>query len=114
MSIFSAIGRLFAKLFRRRHDYTPGSERFQQLDTVKNAPDLGLGQEGSDRGRLNDPPSSATTLDDVEQRVITYIEAERNHCHDRVIRDLAVYDDRLANFAFLSRLDEVKAAAQAA
>jgi hypothetical protein len=114
VNFFVAIKNLFAKLFRWRHDYRPGSERFQQLDTHKIALDLSLSIEGERRGVRNDPPITATTLDDIELRIATYVEAERNHCHDRVIRDLSVYDERLASFAFLSKLDEVKSRAQSA
>lgn len=86
---------LFRKLFQWRHDYVPNTERFPQLDLEKIASDLRLAEIGAERGAEGKPDSSSTTLDDIENKIITYFEAERNHSHDRTLRDLSVYDDRL-------------------
>lgn len=112
--MISFFKRLYRKLFQWRHDYVPNTERFPQLDLDKIAADLHLATLGTERGAENKPDGAATTHDDIEQTIVAYFEAERNHAHDRTIRDLSVYDDRLASFAFLSKLDEVKKSANEA
>ena len=110
----SAIARLLNGLKREPHDYRPSLELFPALNIDKLARDMALAASGAERGAREEPASDGIALDDVENRVIERIEAEKNAAHGLLLDELRTYQERLASLDFEGRFATIRQAAPAA
>jgi hypothetical protein len=90
--IFRWSGRLF---HRGRVPYEPISITFPPLDVLRYRRELDLEGEGKRRGVEGLPARDNLIFDDVEQRIVTAIEAERDKAYEVYLNRLGAYGDRL-------------------
>jgi hypothetical protein len=110
----SALARLLSGLKREQHDYQASLEVFPALNTDKLADDMGLAALGSDRGAREEPASDSVPFDEVENRIIERVEAEKNAAHGLLLDQLRIYQERLAGLDFEGRFGTIRQAAPAA
>lgn len=110
----SALARLLNGLKREPHDYRPSLELFATLSIDKLARELALAAAGAARGAREEPASESVPLDDVENRVVERVEAEKNVAHGLLLDELRTYQERLAGLDFEGRFGTIRQAAPAA
>ena len=110
----SALARLLNGLKRQQHDYRPSLEIFPALNIDKLAGDMLLATAGADRGAREEPASDSTAFDDIENRIIERVEAEKNAAHGLLLDELRTYKERLTSLDFEGRFGTIRQAAPAA
>jgi hypothetical protein len=110
----SALSRLMNGLKREQHDYRASLEVFPVLNIDKLAADMGLTKAGAERGSHEEPASESAALDDVENRIIERVEAEKNAAHATLLDEIRTYQERLAGLDFEGRFGTIRQAAPAA
>jgi hypothetical protein len=110
----SALARLLNGLKREQHDYRPSLEVFPALNVDKLAGDMALAATGRERGAREEPASDGATFDDVENRIIEGVEAEKNAAHGVLLDELRTYKERLTGLDFEGRFGTIRQAAPAA
>jgi hypothetical protein len=110
----SALARLLNGLKREQHDYRPSLELFPALNIDKLAKDLMLAKAGAERGAREEPASDSVAFDDVENRIIERVEAEKNAAHGLLLDEQRTYQERLASLDFEGRFGIIRQAAPAA
>ena len=110
----SALSRLVNGLKREPHDFRPSLEIFPALNVEKLAADMSLAKLGAERGANEEPAHDSVTLDDVESRVVEYVEAEKNAAHGLLLDELRTYKERLMALDFEGRFGTIRQAAPAA
>jgi hypothetical protein len=110
----SALSRLVNGLKREPHDFRPSLEVFPALNVEKLAGDMSLAKLGAERGTNEEPATDSVTLDDVESRVVEYVEAEKNAAHGVLVDELRTYKERLMALDFEGRFGTIRQAAPAA
>ena len=110
----SALARLLNGLKREQHDYRPSLEVFPALNIEKLAGDMGLARAGAERGTREEPASDSIAFDDVENRIIERVEAEKNAAHGVLLDELRTYKERLSSLDFEGRFATIRQAAPAA
>ena len=86
----SALARLLNGLKREQHDYRPSLEVFPALNIEKLAGDMGLATAGAERGTREEPGSDSVAFDDVENRIIERVEAEKNAAQGLLLDELRI------------------------
>ena len=107
----SALARLLNGLKREQHDYRPSLEVFPALNIEKLAADMGLATAGAERGTREEPAADSIALDDVENRIIERVEAEKNAAHGLLLDELRTYKERLSSLDFEGRFATIRQAA---
>jgi hypothetical protein len=107
----SAITRLLSLLGQPQHSYRPTTEIFLDLNVNRVADNLNLAADGSDRGAENRPSADAETFDDVEHRVVEFIETHKQDAHSIYLEHLHTYDERLTALNFEERFAIIQQAA---
>jgi hypothetical protein len=110
----SALSRLVSGLRREQHDYRASLEVFPVLNIDKLAADMGLTKAGAERGSHGEPASDSAALDDVENRIIERVEAEKNAAHATLLDEIRIYQERLTGLDFEGRFGTIRQAAPAA
>jgi hypothetical protein len=82
-----------------------------ELDIDEMAKRLELVPKGRERGTRNEPPTSSQSLDDVEHKITTTIEAEKKIAHEKLLENLRTYGDRIRSLGFQTRFAQLQAAA---
>jgi hypothetical protein len=114
MSLWDVIRKILGKPDEARHDYVASTLSFPELNIDRVAQRLRLEEEGVRRGARNEPEKEDSPHDDVEQRIITFIEAEKRRAHETYINHLRTYGDRIASLGFQTRFAQLLAAADRA
>lgn len=107
----SAIKRLLGLVNQPRHDYSPATNIFLDLNVGRIATDLQLAQNGAERGAQGRPAPDAQTLDDVEHRIVERIEGHKQDAHNLYLEHLHTYDQRMAALDFEERFAVIRQAA---
>ena len=110
----SALARLLNGLKREQHDYRPSLEVFPVLNIDKLAGEMALATTGAERGARQEPASDSIAFDDVENRIIERVEAEKNAAHGVLLDGLRTYKERLTSLDFEGRFGTIRQAAPAA
>ena len=110
----SALARLLNGLKREQHDYRPSLEVFPALNIDKLSGEMALATAGADRGAREEPASDSIAFDDVENRIIERVEAEKNAAHGVLLDELRTYKERLTSLDFEGRFGTIRQAAPAA
>jgi len=90
MDFFRPI-RIFLGWLKGRRLYRPITVRFEQPDPQKIRRELDLKNEGARRGKENLPASDETRLDEVEQKIISTLEALKNQSYETYIENRGAY-----------------------
>jgi len=114
MPVGSALTRLVSGLRREQHDYRASLDIFPALNVAKIAGDIGVGRSGAERGSREEPATDSTSLDDVENRIVERVEAEKNSAHGIFLDELHLYKERLLGLDFEGRFATIRQAAPAA
>jgi hypothetical protein len=101
-------------LKREPHDYRASLDVFPTLNVARLAADLGAGRIGSERGAKEEPSSESATFDDIENRIVERVEAEKNSAHGILLDELHIYKERLSGLDFEGRFATIRQAAPAA
>src|SRR5258708_11648290 len=109
----SAVARLHNGLKREQHDYRHSLEVFPALNIEKLAGDMGLARAGAERGTREEPASDSIAFDDVGNRIIERVEAEKNAAHGVLLDELRTYKERLSSLDFEGRFATILQAAPA-
>ena len=75
---------------------------------------MGLATAGAERGTREEPAADGIALDDVENRIIERVEAEKNAAHGLLLDELRTYKERLSSLDFEGRFATIRQAAPAA
>jgi len=110
----SALARLVNGLKREPHDFRPSLEVFPALNVEKIATDMALAKLGAERGTREEPASDSGTHDDIETRIVEYLEAEKNIAHGVLLDELRTYKERLMGLDFEGRFATITQAAPSA
>src|SRR5262244_4007623 len=110
----SALARLLNGLKREQHDYRPSLEVFPALNIDKLSGEMALATAGADRGAREEPASGSIAFDDLENRIIERVEAEKNAAHGLLLDELRTYRERLTSLDFEGRFGTIRQAAPAA
>ncbi|SKA41350.1 hypothetical protein SAMN02745126_06494 [Enhydrobacter aerosaccus] len=81
---------------------------FSTLDLEKIRTDLAIAKRGSERGSQNEPPSSASSLDEVELDIVDSISSLRNEAFENYHKQTSAYDGRLARLDLRTIVPEIK------
>lgn len=84
---------------------------FPQLDIEKIKDRLNLKQLGEDRGNKNLPPADTKALDDIEQRIVTFIEDEVKDSKERYYDNQRSFEDRISKLNSLGYTGKVESIA---
>ncbi len=97
--MFAKIFRWFARAIRgkKRLSVVPGFLR--PIDTDALARELELKKNGAERGANNQPTSTETTFDGVEQSIVQRIVTEWTYQGDELINNLRAYNERLVGYS---------------
>lgn len=106
------ISRIKEALSQRSSQYIPSTMEFTQIDLDHIAEEMKLKETAAERGKLNQPPSNAEELDNIETRIINDIEAEKGRNYSTLLNELRAYDDRIAALSLDNKIFEIKSAAQ--
>ena len=107
----SAISRLMSLVNQPRHDYSPSTDIFLDLNADRISAELQLAQHGAERGAAERPAQSAQTLDDIEHRVVERIESHKQDAHTLYLEHLHTYDQRMTALDFEERFAIIRQAA---
>ena len=110
----SALTRLVTGLKREPHNYRASLETFPTLNIERLTSDMALAKTGTSRGVKNEPAADSVAFDDVENRIIEYVEAEKNGAHGVLLDELQTYKERLTGLDFEGRFGTIRQAAPAA
>lgn len=99
---------------RGRTNYRPTVDLFPELDLSAMARRLHLAELGTNRGRRNEPAPDATSPDEVENRIMTEIEAEKRRAHAEANDHLRAVRERVAALQLDSLIAKVAVATDAA
>lgn len=110
----SALARLVSGLQREPHNYRASLEIFPALNLERLASNMVLAKTGAARGAKEEPAADSVAFDDVENRIIEYIEAEKNSAHGVLLDELQIYKERLTSLDFEGRFGTIRQAAPAA
>src|ERR1700693_1275391 len=113
MSVRSALARLVSGLRREQHDYRASLDIFPALNVAKIAADVAVGRSGAERGAREEPATDSTSLDDIENRIVERVEAEKNSAHGIFLDELHLYKERLLGLDFEGRFAAIRQAAPA-
>jgi hypothetical protein len=120
--MLSKLAAIFNRAFRWLADlvgggrvpYEPVAIPFPPVDVPRFIRELDLGAEGASRGARNLPAQDNFLLDDVEQRIVTAIESERDKACGVFAEHLGVYEKRLGAMQIRGPLQRAAVAADAA
>jgi len=107
MTLWDGLRRLFGHANVPDHDYIESGLHFPELDLPRMRNRLALAERGKNRGSRNEPPSTQTALDEVENSVATTIEAEARLAHGKLVENLTAYDARLSALKIGTRLAQL-------
>lgn len=93
----------------RSDDFIPTSAIFPSIDADKIAKDLRLEEQGTSRGRENQPPSETKDFDHIETGIIERIEEMRRKGIENFETNRRVYNERLARAGSATKEVEVAA-----
>jgi hypothetical protein len=110
----SSLARLVGGLKREPHDYRASLDIFPALNVARLAADMGVGKTGAERGAIGEPSSDSVAFDDIENRIIERVEAEKNSAHGLLLDQLQLYQERLTGLDFEGRFATIRQAAPAA
>jgi hypothetical protein len=110
----SSLARLVGGLKREPHDYRASLDIFPALNVAKLAADMAVGKSGAERGTTEEPSSDSASLDDIENRIVERVEAEKNSAHGILLDELHLYKERLTGLDFEGRFATIRQAAPAA
>jgi hypothetical protein len=110
----SALARLVNGLKREPHDFRPSLEIFPALNVEKIAEDMALAKLGSERGGREEPAADSSSADEVETRIVEYVEGEKNAAHGVLLDELRTYKERLTGLDFEGRFATIRQAAPSA
>src|ERR1700731_1028918 len=110
----SSLARLVGGLKREQHDYRASLDIFPALNVAKLAADLAVGRKGAERGATGEPATDSASLDDIENRIVERVEAEKNSAHGTLLDELHLYKERLTGLDFEGRFGTIRQAAPAA
>src|SRR5215471_4157784 len=110
----SALARLVNGLKREPHDFRPSLEIFPALNVDKIAADMALAKAGDERGARDEPAPDSRSRDDVEARIVEYVESEKNAAHGGLLDELRTYKERLMGLDFEGRFATIRQAAPSA
>ena len=85
---------------RPSDDKRPPIETFPDLDVTQIALEMLLERLGAERGVRDEPPSSSSSIDEIESRIIERVEAEKKSSHALVEDEMRTYLERLAALDF--------------
>jgi len=114
LTVRSALAHLVSGLKREQHDYRASLDIFPALNVAKLAGDLGVGRMGAERGAKEQPSTDLAALDDIENRIVERVEAEKNSAHSILLDELHLYKERLSGLDFEGRFTAIRHAAPAA
>src|SRR5580704_14242162 len=77
----SSLARLVGGLKREQHDYRASLDIFPALNVAK----LAVGRKGAERGANGEPATDSASLDDIENRIVERVEAEKNSAHGTLL-----------------------------
>jgi hypothetical protein len=115
--LLTAIDRVFGwldSLRTRRIAYEPVAIPFPPIEVGRFVRELNLDAEGTTRGQQDFPAPDNFLLDEVEHRIVTAIEAERNKATDIASDYLRTYDERLGHLQIQRLLQRASVAADEA
>jgi len=75
---------------------------------------MALAAVAAERGARDEPASDSVACDDVENRIIERIEAEKHSAHGLLLDELRTYQERLTGLDFEGRFGTIRQAAPAA
>jgi hypothetical protein len=110
----SALTRLVSGLKREPHNYRASLEIFPALNIERLAADMALAKTGAGRGVKNEPAADSAGFDDVENRIVECVEAEKNSAHGVLLDELQIYKERLTGLDFEGRFATIRQAVPAA
>ncbi|MDD5493749.1 MAG: hypothetical protein PHG36_03650 [Dehalococcoidia bacterium] len=94
--------------------HTPGINTFLSLDIKNTKKKLGLEEKAKEYGSKQLPSSDSDDFDEVESKIINFIEAERARCLHQFNDHLTTYNQRLANLNIETCLTQATLAAREA
>lgn len=95
LSFFGNIKNLFAGGVL----YSPAASSFTQIDTNKVKSRFRLKEFGEERGGNDLPETNAKGFDDVEQKIITFIESEANLAKETYYDNIKTYENRISSLS---------------
>jgi hypothetical protein len=113
MSAFENIKATIAK-YSSSYDRTHGTYEQLKTDTIKIQ--LGLKDEAINRGKKNLPPSNAENFDDMEQKIVTYINNHVKSAVEAYYDDMRSFEERMTRLNVASnpgRIQNIALAAEA-
>lgn len=110
----SRLRRLVNKSQFAPHQYAVGADTFPRLNLDHVSRTLNLVELGQERGAAEEPPQSEQGLDDVEDRVLSFIRNKHAEALSAFEDQRQTYNQRLAKLGFHSVVGEIEDAAKSA
>src|SRR5438309_1924167 len=112
MGLLNWLRSIFSSTDVRGHDYIYPPLVFPQLDVKNVARRLRLAEQGAERGSLNQPSSSETAFDHVENSIITEIQGELQLSKEKFAQHLQAYDDRQSSLQLGTHLSQLRGSSE--
>ena len=110
MALRDTLQKLADGVLRSPHVYLPTVSSFAQLDVIKVTDHLRPKERGAHQGKMELPPTSANSLDEVEEDIVSFVEKERINSLGALESQLHTFDERIATLDFDGRFAIVRSA----
>jgi hypothetical protein len=114
MRFFEWLKSLFTTTSTPPHEYVPSALTFAELDVNGLIRKLQLKEDGTQRGKDNQPSAEQDLFDSVEARIATAIQSELSIAHERFARHMRAYGDRQAALQVHGKFAQLETQADAA
>ena len=114
MRFFDWLKSLFTATSTPPHEYVPSASTFAELDVNALIQKLQLKEDGTQRGKDNQPSAVQTGFDSVEARIATTIQSELAIAHERFARHMRAYGERQAALQVHGKFAQLETQAAAA
>jgi hypothetical protein len=76
------------------HDKILSDLQFWEINAEKKCADFDLVNKGTERGKANQPTASSSGFDETEQKIISFIDAEKKNSYERYLDNIHTYNNR--------------------
>ena len=91
-----------------QHPYKPSTEFFGQLDVDRLAKELKLEENGTKKGKKNEPTTTSQVPDKIETKIRESVESSKKEAHHLAENELHAYNERISNLDFEGHFSQLR------
>ena len=90
------------------NSYIQYANIFDKLDVAGTSQKLKLEEKGRVAGQAENPPTNSNSNDAVENKIISIIEAEKDHSYNQAVKEFSAYRSRLTDLGIETLVKNLK------